>query len=68
MLRMGVDSEAAYKRREAVKKAAAQSEITNQMIFATASGSKWGDYDVNVEKLMEEKDEPEEPGGDEATT
>ncbi len=27
------------------------------MIFATASGSKWGDYDVDVEKLLEDKDE-----------
>ena len=52
-----VSPEAARKRRLAVKKAAAQSEITNQMIFATASGSKWGDYDVNVDKLMDESEE-----------
>jgi hypothetical protein len=44
--------DAAERRRAEVRKAAAQSEITNQMIFATASGSKWGDYDVDVDKLM----------------
>lgn len=57
-----VSPEAARKRRADVQKAAAQSEITNQMIFATASGSKWGDYDVNVDKLMEdeEKENPSE--------
>jgi hypothetical protein len=49
----GVDSDAAEKRRAEVRKAEAQSEITNQMIFATASGSKWGDYDVDVDKLMD---------------
>jgi hypothetical protein len=54
-----VSSDAAEKRRAAVQQAAAQSEITNQMIFATASGSKWGDYDVDVDKLMNE-DEPED--------
>ena len=47
-----ISSDAAAKRREAVQKAAAQSEITNQMIFSTASGSKWGDYDVDVDKLL----------------
>jgi hypothetical protein len=51
-------SEAAEKRRAAVQKAAAQSEITSQMIFSTASGSKWGDYEVDVDKLL--KDEQEE--------
>ncbi len=50
-------SDAAAKRRADVKKAEAQSEITNQMIFSTASGSKWGDYDVDVDKLMKD-DEP----------
>ena len=54
-----IPSNAAEKRRAAVKKAAAQSEITNQMIFSTASGSKWGDYDVDMDKLM--KDEEENP-------
>lgn len=50
-----ISSEAAVKRRAAVRKAAAQSEITNQMIFATASGSKWGDYDVDVDKLLKDE-------------
>jgi len=60
-------SEAATKRRAAVQKAAAQSEITNQMIFSTASGSKWGEYDVDVDKLLndqnkdENKDENNDP-------
>jgi len=58
-----ISPEAAQKRRADVKKAAAQSEITNQMIFATASGSKWGDYDVNVDKLMQEDEKPEETDG-----
>ncbi len=53
----GVDSDAAERRRAEVRKAEAQSEITNQMIFATASGSKWGDYDVDVDKLMESGEE-----------
>lgn len=51
-----VSPEAARKRRADVQKAAAQSEITNQMIFATASGSKWGDYDVNVDKLLDDEE------------
>jgi hypothetical protein len=49
-----ISSDAAAKRRKAVKKAAAQSEITNQMIFASASGSKWGDYNVDVDKLLKD--------------
>jgi len=52
-----VPSDAAEKRRAAVRQAEAQSEITNQMIFATASGSKWGNYDVDVDKLLKEDDE-----------
>jgi len=52
-----IPSDAAEKRRAAVKKAAAQSEITNQMIFSTASGSKWGDYEVDVDKLMKDEEE-----------
>jgi len=61
-----VASDAPEKRRAAVAQAAAQSEITNQTIFATASGSKWGDYgshisgyryDVDVDKLLKEDDE-----------
>ena len=50
-----ISSEAAVKRRADVQKAAAQSEITNQMIFSTASGSKWGDYDVDVDKLLKDE-------------
>jgi Transcription elongation factor, GreA/GreB, C-term len=51
-----VPSDAAAKRRRAVRKAAAQSEITSQMIFSTASGSKWGDYDVDVDKLLNDEE------------
>ncbi len=51
-----VSTEAAEKRREDVRKAAARSEITNQMIFSTASGSKWGEYDVDVDKLLDDKE------------
>jgi hypothetical protein len=47
-------SDAAEERRADVQKAAAQSEITNQMIFSTASGSKWGDYDVDMDKLLKD--------------
>jgi hypothetical protein len=47
--------DAAEKRRDSVRKAATQSELINQLNFATASGSKWGDYDVDVEKLMEQR-------------
>jgi hypothetical protein len=58
-----IPPDAAHKRREAVRKAAAQSEITNQMIFSTASGSKWGDYEVDVDKLLKDEDEnPPESG------
>jgi len=46
---------------EAVRKAAEQSEITSQMIFSTASGSKWGDYEVNMDKLLDQ-DEPQDDG------
>ncbi|MGA2489222.1 MAG: DUF6504 family protein, partial [Anaerolineales bacterium] len=57
----GVSSDAAARRREAVQKAAAQSEITSQMIFATASGSKWGDYDVDVDKLLKDDSRDDTP-------
>lgn len=50
-------SDAADKRRAAVQKAAAQSEITNQMIFSTASGSKWGDYEVDMDKLLKDDED-----------
>jgi hypothetical protein len=56
----GTSLEAAERRRETVRKAAAQSEIINQLNFATASGSKWGDYDVDVEKLMDQRQKKEE--------
>jgi hypothetical protein len=48
-------SDAAAKRRQAVRTAEAQSEIINQLNFATASGSKWGDYDVDVEKILDQR-------------
>ena len=54
-----ISTDKAEKRRAAVQKAEAQSEITNQMIFSTASGSKWGDYEVNMDQLLKE-DEPKE--------
>jgi hypothetical protein len=50
-----IPADAAEKRRADVQKAVAQSEITNQMIFSTASGSKWGDYDVDVDKLLKDE-------------
>lgn len=53
-------ADAAEKRRESVRKAETQSELINQLNFATASGSKWGDYDVDVEKLMERRPQKEE--------
>ncbi|HTX93173.1 MAG TPA: GreA/GreB family elongation factor [Anaerolineales bacterium] len=53
-------AEAAEKRRAAVRKAEAQTEITDQMIFAGASGSKWGDYDVDMEKLLSDDEKKEE--------
>jgi len=54
--------DAAGKRRAAVRKAAAQSEITSQMIFSTASGSKWGDYEVDMDKLLDNEEGDEEDG------
>jgi hypothetical protein len=59
-----VPAEAAEKRRADVRRAEAQSEITDQMIFAGASGSKWGDYEVNMDKLFEES-EPDQDAGQE---
>ena len=56
---------AAEKRRAAVRKATVQSEITNQMIFASAIGSKWGDYEVDVDKIMKEKEEKEDEQAEE---
>jgi hypothetical protein len=57
-----ISTEKAEKRRAAVQKAEAQSEITNQMIFSTASGSKWGDYEVNMDKFLDEDEEKQETG------
>jgi hypothetical protein len=51
-----IPEDAGQKRRAAVQKAAAQSEITNQMIFSTASGSKWGDYEVDLDKLLKDEE------------
>ena len=58
-----VSTDKAEKRRKAVQKAEAQSEITNQMILSTASGSKWGDYDVDMEKLLDEAQNEDFPDG-----
>jgi Transcription elongation factor, GreA/GreB, C-term len=51
-----IDGVLAEKRRAAVQEAANQSEIINQLIFATARGSKWGEYDVDVDKLLKRED------------
>jgi len=59
-----VSTDKAEKRRAAVQKAAAQSEITNQMIFSTASGSKWGDYEVNMDKFLENGEHADDPSAD----
>jgi hypothetical protein len=53
-----IAADAADKRRAAVQQAANESEMINQMIFATARGSKWGDYDVDVDKWMGEEKKP----------
>ncbi len=55
-----VPLDAAEKRRQVVRTAEAQAEIINQLNFATASGSKWGDYDVDVKKLMEQRQTKED--------
>ena len=47
-----ISGELAEKRRATVQEAANQSEIISQLIFATARGSKWGEYDVDVDKLL----------------
>jgi len=47
-----ISGESAEKRRATVQEAANQSEIISQLIFATARGSKWGEYDVDVDKLL----------------
>jgi hypothetical protein len=65
-----ISGESAEKRRATVQEAANQSEIISQLIFATARGSKWGEYDVDVDKLLRragDKDnkEDESPVGNE---
>jgi len=65
-----VSGESAEKRRATVQEAANQSEIISQLIFATARGSKWGEYDVDVDKLLRkpgdnEAQNDESPGGNE---
>jgi len=55
-----VPLDAAEKRRQTVRTAEAHAEIINQLNFATASGSKWGDYDVDVKKLMEQRQTKED--------
>jgi hypothetical protein len=47
-----INGEYAEKRRAIVREAENQSEIISQLIFATARGSKWGEYDVDVDKLL----------------
>jgi hypothetical protein len=32
------------------------------MIFASARGSKWGEYEVNLDKLLEEQQKKKEEG------
>jgi hypothetical protein len=60
-----ISSEAADQRRADVKSAEAQSEITSQMIFASARGSKWGEYEVNLDKLLEQEQKKKEKKKDE---
>jgi hypothetical protein len=65
-----ISGESAEKRRETVREAANQSEIISQLIFATARGSKWGEYDVDVDKLLnrsadQDPGQPEQPPVDE---
>jgi predicted nucleic acid-binding Zn-ribbon protein len=57
-----VSGQAADQRRADVRKAEAMSEMTSQMIFASARGSKWGEYEVNLDKLLEEQQKKKEEG------
>ena len=61
-----VNGTAADERRADVRKAEAISEITSQMIFASARGSKWGEYEVNLDKLLEEQQKKKKEGKNEA--
>jgi hypothetical protein len=55
-----ISGESAEKRRATVQEAANQSEIISQLIFATARGSKWGEYDVDVDKLLSKGEDNDE--------
>jgi predicted nucleic acid-binding Zn-ribbon protein len=57
-----ITGQAADERRADVRKAEAISEITSQMIFASARGSKWGEYEVNLDKLLEEQQKKKDMG------
>jgi hypothetical protein len=59
-----ISGESAEKRRAAVQEAANQSEIISQLIFATAHGSKWGEYDVDVDKLLHRADDQDSEGSE----
>jgi hypothetical protein len=55
-----ISGESAERRRATVQEAVNQSEIISQLIFATARGSKWGEYDVDVDKLLGRDDDAKE--------
>ena len=55
-----IPTDAAEKRRADVRKAEAHSEITSQMIFANTTGSKWGAYDVDMDKLLLDDEQKKE--------
>ena len=59
-----ISGESAEKRRATVQEAANQSEIISQLIFATARGSKWGEYDVDVDKLLKQNQDHENDSDD----
>ena len=62
-----ISGESAEKRRATVQEAANQSEIISQLIFATSRGSKWGEYDVDVDKLLQHDDEPDKAEEDKSS-
>jgi hypothetical protein len=59
-----ISGESAQKRRATVQEAANQAEIISQLIFATARGSKWGEYDVDVDKLLKRADDEDKDGSE----
>ena len=63
-----INADAAEKRRAGVKDATNQSEIISQLIFATARGSKWGEYDVDVDKLLSKKEDTGEQENEKPST